>query len=296
MPQTENAPVPAARKWITAVRPFAYPASCTPVLLGLAIAYHAGHAARWGRFAVTLAGVFCFHTAANLLNDVFDYRRGLDRDVRPTSGAVVRGWLTERQVLRAALGLLTVGVLCGLWLAYVTGWPILLLGVAGAVIALGYTGPGFCLKYAGLGDAAIFLTFGVLPVLGTFWVQAGSFSWLPVLWSVPLGALTVGILHANNRRDLATDPTMGCRTLASRLGEQGSARYYRLLLLGPFVFVLALLLCNLVPGGDLLNDGAIGGDNDIPASLVDEDGDYIERNPVRARMVEAARDYPTSGL
>jgi 1,4-dihydroxy-2-naphthoate octaprenyltransferase len=234
--------------WLVAVRPFAYTASVTAVLLGLALAYHAAQPIRWGLFALTLVGVVCFHTGANLLNDCFDYARGLDNEVRRFSGAVVRGWLTRRQVFRAALVFLGVGTLCGLVLVWAAGWVVLLLGAVGALIAAGYTGPRVCFKYAGLGDPAIFLAFGVLPVFGTFWVQARTWDASPLLWSVPLAMITVAILHSNNWRDIQSDAARRCRTLAGALGESGSAGYYHVLILGPFVLTGLFLLGRLALG------------------------------------------------
>lgn len=227
--------------WTTAVRPFAYTASLLPVLLGFAIAVSSGFAIRWGLFVFALLGTVCFHTAANLLNDCFDHQRGLDTDVLPNSGAVVRGWLSARQVVLAAMILLAVGVACGLVLTYLCGWVVLALGLAGTVIVLSYTLSGFCLKYNGLGDVAIFLAFGVLPVFGTYWVQAQAFSWRPVFWSVPLACYTVAILHANNWRDIDRDRNAHCVTLAGMLGHVGSSVYYRVLVLGPYLLVIGAI-------------------------------------------------------
>ncbi|MFH1636699.1 MAG: prenyltransferase, partial [Chloroflexota bacterium] len=187
-------------------------------------------------------------TAANLLNDCYDHRRELDTQVIPTSGAIVRGWISERQAFRAATGCLAVGVVCGLFLVWKTGWVVLLLGGVGTLIAIGYTRTGFCFKYAGLGDLSIFLAFGVLPTFGAYWVQSGHFSWLPIIWSIPVSAYTVGILHANNWRDLNTDPDKGCRTFASMLGETKSAAYYRVLIIGPILMTLGLCALAFVPG------------------------------------------------
>ena len=230
-----------ARVWITAVRPFAYTASVLAVLLGAAIAFNAGYPVQWIRFVLTLIGVVCFHTAANLLNDCFDHRRGLDTEVLPTSGAIVRGWLSERQVFRAAMAALVVGVVCGFVLTVLCGWFVLGLGVAGTVICLTYTRSGFCLKYNGLGDAGILAAFSVLPVLGTYWVQSDTFHWQPVLWSLPLGSYTVAILHANNWRDIERDRASRCVTPAGLLGSACSALYYQLLILGPYGLVAATI-------------------------------------------------------
>ncbi|MEI7435764.1 MAG: prenyltransferase [bacterium] len=239
--------IPRIKVWLTAVRPFAYTASALAVVLGLAIARYSGYPMQWAAFTVTLLGVLCFHTAANLLNDCFDHRRGLDTQIIPTSGAVVRDWITEAQAFRAASALLAVGVICGLFLTWYAGCVVLLLGLLGFLFAIGYTTPRFCFKYIGLGDFTIFFSFGILVVFGTYWVQARQFHWLPVLWSVPPVLLTVGILHANNWRDIESDPSKGCRTVASVLGSRGSEAYYRMLVLGPFVLVAAYLLLDLFP-------------------------------------------------
>lgn len=229
------------RTWLLAVRPWAYSASIAPVALGTALVFYSGHIICWPLFFLTLIGVVCFHTAANLLNDCFDHRRGLDTEVYPMSGAIVRGLLGENQVVRAALIFAAIGTACGLALVYACGWIILLLGVLGAGLVFGYTRSGFCFKYAGLGDSAIFIAFGVLPVFGTYWVQTQTFSWLPIMWSLPLVSFTVGILHANNWRDISSDTIKTCRTMASILGQQGSKVYYRILIIGPFVLVFVYL-------------------------------------------------------
>ncbi len=243
---TSAAPGPL-KTWLIAVRPFAYTGSALAVLLGLALAHYNGFPIRWGLFALTLAGVVCFHTAANLLNDCFDYKRGLDRQVHPVSGAVVRGLITPGQAFRAAALCLVAGVGIGLYLVSVAGWVVLALGLAGTALVLGYTTPGFCLKFAGLGSAAIFLAFGALSVFGTYWVQTQTFSWMPILWSVPVVLLTVGILHGNNWRDLESDPEQGCRTLSSRLGDRGAAAIYHVLVLGPFAFIVLYFLAGFSP-------------------------------------------------
>ena len=234
--------------WRVAVRPFAYTASLFPVLLGVAVSSRLGFSVSWLRLAVTVVGVMGFHTAGNLLSDCFDYRRGLDREVHPRSGAIVRGWISPKQALRAGVVLFLVGSVCGIYLVHAAGWVVLLLGVLGAFLSVGYTCPPLSLKYRGLGDLCVFLSFGVLPLFGSFWVQAETFAWQPLLWSLPPSLLTVGILHANNWRDRRTDPARGCRTPASLLGEKGSAVYYCLLVVLPFVLLVGYVGLAHVPG------------------------------------------------
>ncbi len=234
--------------WLIAARAFSCPASVVAVFLGVAVAYHLGNPIRWIPFLITLAGMVAFHTAVNLLNDCYDHRRGLDTQAFPCSGAVVRGLLTERQALRAAFICMAFGTICGLILVKLAGPVVLLLGAIGVVLVLGYTTARFCLKYAGLGDIAIFCGFGVLPVFGTYWVQAQQFSWQPIIWSIPLVLVTVGILHANNWRDLASDREKGCRTMAGILGEEGSRLYHGILVLLPFALIPVFVFLRLVGG------------------------------------------------
>lgn len=237
------------KKWLTALRPFAYTASVLPALLGLAVSFYEGYSINWLSFALTVLGLICFQSATNLINDCYDYKRGLDKVITPVSGAVVRGWITPQQAIIAAILFMIAGGACGLYLVMAAGWPVLLLGVVGIVIVLGYTSNGICLKYAGLGDLSVFIGLGILPVLGSYWVQAQEFSWAPFLWAPVISLFTVGILHANNWRDIESDKDSSCRTVAGMLGMHGSALYYRFLMFIPFVIIVFYVAMQFVVGG-----------------------------------------------
>lgn len=237
----------SARKWLVAARTFALPASTMPVVFGTAAAVTVGGAAfHPGLFAAALLAMVLLHTGANMLSDVTDFRKGLDREATPASGAVVRGYLSDKQVQRGAVLLLATGSVIGLWLASRVGWPLLWIGLAGVAIGVGYTlGPA--LKYRALGDLAVFLDFGILGALGAWTVQTGRLSWRPALWAVPMSLLVIGILHANNWRDIATDrERAGIHTVASLLGDRGSFVYYGALIFGPFIIVTALAAIGIV--------------------------------------------------
>ncbi len=250
---SENDIPPSKLKiWITAVRPFAYTASVSAVVLGLALSHYAGFDINWLHFIITLVGVVSIHTAANLLNDVYDFKNGVDTVVLPVSGAVVRGWLTPEQVKRAAIMFLAIGFAIGLYLVFTIGWMILAISLIGIVLTLLYTTPGFSLKSAALGDLSFFFLYGILPVFGTFWVQTQTFSILPILWSIPLVLYTVGILHSNNWHDIETDTEKGCVTVASKLGHKGSSKYYKMLMLAPFILVCLYVVIGLIPGLDIM--------------------------------------------
>lgn len=226
------------RKWLIAARPWALPASTMPVVFGTSLAVVVvGARLDVVRFAGAIFAMMILHSAANMLSDVFDYRHGLDTQVTPVSGAIVRGWLTDRQVLRGSAALFAAGIALGLLLAWRTSWILLMIGAAGVVIGAGYT----LLKVHALGDAAVFLNFGILGALGAWVVQTRSFSWIPVVWTVPMAMLVSGILHANNWRDIAADSKCKIRTCAAVLGDRGSLRCYAFLLFGSQVLVLIFI-------------------------------------------------------
>jgi 1,4-dihydroxy-2-naphthoate octaprenyltransferase len=188
--------------------------------------------------------MIALHSAANMLSDVFDYRHGLDRDVTPVSGAIVRGWLTDRQVARGAAALFIFGTASGLLLAWLSGRSLFVVGAIGLAVGVFYT----LLKAHALGDLAVFLDFGLLGAAGAWIVQTGSFSWLPVLWTVPMALLVIAILHANNWRDIPSDGARRVTSVAGLLGDRGSLAYYGFLIFGPFFIDAVFIVLPRVTG------------------------------------------------
>ena len=240
-----KADVTRLRKWIAAARPWSFPASTMPVIFGTSLAVVAGGASlNPFYFLLAFLAMVILHAAANMLSDAFDFQRGLDRDVTPVSGAVVRGWLSVKDAKRGAAVLFVAGSAAGLALAGMTGRALLVVGAIGVAVGLFYT----LLKYHALGDLAVFLDFGILGSLGAWIVQTRAFSWLPVIWAVPMAMLVSAILHANNWRDTVTDSEREVKTMASLLGDRRSLAYYGLLVFGPFALVfLFIVLPRLFP-------------------------------------------------
>jgi 1,4-dihydroxy-2-naphthoate octaprenyltransferase len=244
-----STPVPSlVKKWLIAVRPWSFPASAMPVAFGTALAVIVG-GARFApfRFLWALVTMMVLHAAANMLSDVFDFRHGLDRDVTPVSGAVVRGWITDARAMRVAAALFGLGAVSGLLIARTSGSALLVVGGIGLAVGAFYT----LLKARALGDLAVFLDFGLLGAAGAWIVQAGSFSWLPVLWTVPMALLVIAILHANNWRDIASDGDRRVTTVAGHLGDRGSLVYYGGLIFGPFLIDFAFIAGPRLFGGPL---------------------------------------------
>jgi 1,4-dihydroxy-2-naphthoate octaprenyltransferase len=217
-----------------------------PVVFGTALAVVVGDV-RFSPllFLWALITMMALHSAANMLSDVFDFRRGLDRGVTPVSGAIVRGWLTDGQVLRGSLALFALGAASGLLIAVRTGRSLFTVGALGLAVGAGYS----LLKARALGDLAVFLNFGLLGAAGAWIVQTGTFSWLPVLWTVPMALLVIAILHANNWRDIASDGDRRVTTVAGLLGDRGSLAYYGFLIFGPFVIDAILITVPRAAGG-----------------------------------------------
>ncbi len=214
-----------------------------PVIFGFVLAVTIGSAApNWVLFLISLPAMAILHTGANLLNDAYDYQKGIDRRVNPVSGGVVRKWITPREAKVAGFAFLLIGLLMGLYIVSVVGMAIFWIGLIGVSIGILYSWGPLPLKFNALGDLAVFLNFGVLGALGSWTVQTGSVSWVPAIWAMPMSLLVVAILHANNWRDIADDSASGIRTMANLLGDPISAHYYSVLLFGPFALIILLII------------------------------------------------------
>lgn len=244
------------RIWVRAFRPFAYPASLLPVLVGTFAVTPFG-SVHWGLLAVVLIAVFLMHSGGNLLNEYFDFHSGVDIKVRPEAqrfwGALPSGYLKPVQVLIAAFLCLTLAALLGIHIVRSTGVWSLILGIIGALGLYSYTGIPFQFKYRGLGDLVIFLLYGPCITVGSSFVQSGTLGLVPLLLSFPVGMLVVGILVANNIRDYQGDLDAGIRTSVGILGLQQGKRIYVSIVLGSPGILLILALAGLLPTRTLLS-------------------------------------------
>ncbi len=242
--------VSRTRAWLMAARPHTLPAAVSPVVVGTGLALHDGVFA-------PIPALFAFVGAAliqigtNLANDYFDAEKGADTEDRDGFTRVTAGGLIPPQrVKRVTAATFGVSILVGLYLVYVGGIPILVVGLASIAAGILYTGGPYPFGYYGLGDLFVFVFFGLVAVTGTYYVQAAAAAsafplWIPsgtvtletVVGSLPMAALITDILVVNNIRDLETDRAAGKRTLAVLLGYTGSR----------IEFVGLLVLAYLVP-------------------------------------------------
>ncbi|MER3437833.1 MAG: 1,4-dihydroxy-2-naphthoate polyprenyltransferase [Chloroflexota bacterium] len=236
MHETKAAPA-LWRVWLLAARPKTLPAAVAPVVVGSAVAWSEGGFVLWVS-ALALAVALLLQIAANLANDVFDYRRGADTANRLGPPRVTQsGLISPDRVLAATVFVLGAAVLAGLPLVFRGGWPLLALGVLAIVAAVAYTAGPAPLGYVGLGEVAVFVFFGLVAAAGTAYVHTTRLTWLAVAAAIPVGWLATAILVVNNLRDIETDRQAGKRTLAVRLGQRATRREYELLVGGAYLLL-----------------------------------------------------------
>jgi len=224
-----------AHIWIMAARPRTLPATVAPVLVGTSLALGAGTFDPFA-FLAALLGALFIQVGTNLSNDYSDARRGADTEdrlgpVRVTAGGLV----PPRQVLFATYISFGLAVLCGVYLVVVAGPGLLIVGAASILAGVLYTGGPRPYGYEGLGEVFVFLFFGIVAVVGSYYVQIQSLPWEAFVEAVPVGLLASAILVVNNVRDLETDRRAGKRTLAVRLGRERTRVLYVAMLVLAFV-------------------------------------------------------------
>lgn len=235
--------VPSRRRaWVLAARPKTLPAAVSPVIVGTAVAASHGSFAL-GPALAALAGALLLQIGSNFANDYFDHLKGVDTAERigPTR-VTASGLLSPAEVRWGMVAVFGAAALIGLYLIVVGGWPILAIGAASILAALAYTGGPKPFGYIGLGDLFVFLFFGPVAVVGTYYVQTLRGSLDTWLVSIPVGALITAILVVNNLRDIETDRRTGKITLAVRLGRRGAQIEYLLLLAAAYITLPVLWL------------------------------------------------------
>jgi 1,4-dihydroxy-2-naphthoate octaprenyltransferase len=241
------------RLWLVASRPRTLPAAVAPVLVGTSLAATEG-VFKPLRFACALIGSVFIQIGTNLANDYSDARRGADTEdrlgpVRVTAG----GLMPPKQVLVGTYVAFGVAVAAGAYLIAVAGWQLLLVGAASIAAGVLYTGGPRPYGYEGLGELFVFLFFGVVAVVGSYFVQVERLEWQAFALSVPVGLLASAILVVNNVRDVDTDRRAGKLTLAVKLGRERARRLFDAMLAlafaSPIVIWVAdgLSVCVLFP-------------------------------------------------
>lgn len=213
-------------QWVAGARPRTLPNAVVPVVVGTGIAIGLGGFV-WWRAVLALLVALTMQIGVNYANDYSDGIRGTDDQRVGPMRLVGSKVAPPRQVLVAALSSFAVAAVLGLILVIATGaWWVLLVGAAAIAAGWFYTGGKSPYGYRALGEAAVFVFFGVVPVVGTAFVQMESLSWVAFVASVPVGLLSCSMLVVNNLRDVVNDGQAGKKTLAVVLGAERTRQLY----------------------------------------------------------------------
>jgi 1,4-dihydroxy-2-naphthoate octaprenyltransferase len=239
---TQN--VSRRQAWLMAARPQTLPAAASPVVVGIGLALGTGAFAPLPALAA-LVGALLIQIGTNFANDYYDAKSGVDSDDREGFTRVTQsGLITPTEVRRAMVGTFALSILVGVYLVFVGGLPIVIVGLASVAAGILYTGGPYPFGSYGLGDLFVFVFFGLIAVTGTYYVQAAAAAsafplWIPsgtmplsaIVASLPAAALSTNILVVNNLRDRETDRAAGKHSLAVIIGYRWS-RVEFLLMLG----------------------------------------------------------------
>ncbi len=229
-------------QWIAGARPKTLPAAISPVIVGTAFA---GYSAIPLNAFLALVVAVALQVGVNYANDYSDGIKGTDFERIGPMRLVGSGAATADAVKRAAVIAFGIAAISGLILAARTSWFLILIGALAIAAAWTYTGGPKPYGYSGLGEVSVFLFFGLVATLGTYFVQVSSLSREVFLASISMGSLACAILLLNNLRDLAQDEKSGKRTLAVILGDSGIRNLYRWSIFTPMALSVVLTFFSL---------------------------------------------------
>jgi 1,4-dihydroxy-2-naphthoate octaprenyltransferase len=228
------------KHWIHAFRLRTLPLAISSIITGSALAaFH--HAFRWPVFALALATAILLQVLSNLANDLGDHLHGTDNEVRVGPQRAVQSGAISTAAMKRAMWT------CGL-LAFISGIALIViaLGLSGTTLVfllIGLLAIGAAVKYtfgsnpygyAGFGDVSVLIFFGIVGVVGTFYLHTGSFTPSTLLPAFGIGLLSTAMLNLNNMRDIHGDASSGKRTMVVRMGAARAKGYHAALVLTGF--------------------------------------------------------------
>jgi len=240
--------------WLKAVRAPFYVATIMPVLLGASLAFFHTGSIFWQGLILSVLAMLFIHTGGNLANDYFDYKSGNDNvniKYNPFSGGsrvIQDGLIKPRHILYVSLISFAVGSIIGLYIDYISkGHIVLILGLIGVFIFFFQTASPFKFGYRGLGELSVWATLGILSVLGSYWVQTGTFHIAIILPGICAGCLVAGILYINEYPDYDADKAVGKRTLVVIIGPKRARAGFYALIIGSFLSIVVGVILDYMP-------------------------------------------------
>ncbi len=262
------------RRWILETRPQFLVLSLVLVAHGATLAAWQG-SFDWWLTLLSAAALVLLQASVDVLNDWHDYHRsGIDHETPRTpfsggSGMLPAGTMSPREALALGVGTLSAGTAIGLYLAWVAGPPLLIIGVIGVVSVVAYTP---ILTRIGLGEAVTGLTLGALPVVGVYFLLAGRLDAVAWISGIPAALLTYNLLLLNEFPDTEADTAGGRHHMVILLGKRNASRLYAVLEAGAFLSIaLSVAFCIITPWALLGLGGGIFGVRAIRATLAHYD-------------------------
>jgi 1,4-dihydroxy-2-naphthoate octaprenyltransferase len=226
-------------KWVLGARPRTLSAAIAPVVVASALA---GSDFNWFRAALALKVAVWLQVGVNYANDYSDGVKGTDENRVGPTRLVASGLASAKAVKNAAFISFAIASIAGVWISLLTSPLLILIGVLAIAAAWGYTGGKNPYGYSGLGEISVFVFFGLVATMGTYYVQTENLTVLSFIVAIPMGALACAILEINNIRDRAQDELVGKRSIAVRLGDTKARQLFVSLLLLAHVAALATLV------------------------------------------------------
>lgn len=234
--------------WWSGIRPAYFSLALLPVILGSVAAWTQSITPKMPRgdfhpikFVLAVATVLLLQAGAQLVNDYYDYARGIDTSNSLGPGGLIqRGLIKPERLLFFGLIALGLGAVFGAVVAVTSGWLVVAFGLIGILSAFFYSGVPRALSSLALGDLVFFFVFGPLLTLGSYAAQTGHLDRIVYTYSISLGLLAAAFIHLNDMRDTSSDVEAGKHTLASILGLRLNRALYAMLVLGAYVPILAL--------------------------------------------------------
>ena len=227
-------------KWVLGARVKTLPAAVAPVLVGTSFA----PSINWINASLALIVSLSLQIAVNFSNDYSDGIRGTDANRVGPTRLVASGLASAKAVRTAAFAAFTTACISGTLLSINTTLWLILVGLISVLAAWGYTGGKKPYGYLGFGEFAVFIFFGLVATIGSYYVQTQQINWEIVLLSIPIGSLSCAILVINNLRDRPLDEVAGKKTLAVKLGDQKTRYFYGFLLIITQLSVLMAISIN----------------------------------------------------
>ncbi len=234
------------KEWVAVTRYWSFPVSVMPVIATFAWLF-SRHMLPSGpipyiNLVLSILGVVLLHSAGNVLSDWYDHRTGVDNEKAFAVPNLVFHRFEPKEYKVFSLILFAAGIAVGIVITLLSGPYLLILGGIGVLLTYLYS----FLKYRALGDLDIFIIFGVLTVLGTTYALTGQLQPQALILSIPIGIITVSVLHANNTYDTETDREAGIKTFGMLIGLRKAANLYRCYMLIPFICVIVYIACGLM--------------------------------------------------